>query len=337
MTNLSKIKNRKRRNLSANLTLLLKILNPITDFLFRTSRKIMPQNRLGDKIVSYINFLMNNNRLPKKQLSLNDVLYSIKTTDEILDPLRVFVSDKEFLKLFVSASLGDQYNVPTLDVIRDIKALDTYAFPPTCCIKPTHASGEVIIRRNNEPLDMERIKSWFKLNYYLVTREANYKLLKPKIIVEPLIFQGERIEDYKFLCYQGQPKLVWVDIDRYTQHKRKVFDCAWNELNFSITKPRSEASFKKPNNFSRMLEVASNLASQFSFVRIDLYSDGNTILVGEITNCSGNAGERFLPAESEPEASKILFDVDSYQPIANAPTRSFNSAAKHARLHQYQL
>lgn len=299
----------------------------------------MPQNRSGDKIVSYINFLMNNNRLPKKQFSLNDVLYSIKTSDEILDPLRAFVSDKEFLKLFVSATLGDQYNVPTLDVIRNIKALDTYIFPPICCIKPTHASGEAIIRRNNEPLDMERIKSWFKLNYYLVTREANYKLLKPKIIVEPLVFKGACIEDYKFLCYRGEPRLVWVDIDRYTHHKRKVFDSDWNELGFSITKPRSEAPFKKPKNFSQMLEIASRLASQFSFVRIDLYSDGNSILVGEITNCSGNAGERFLPPESEPEASRILFDsdVDSYQPISNAPPRTFDPAVEDARLRRYQL
>lgn len=280
----------------------------------------MPQNRLGDRIVSYINFLMNNNRVPRNQFSLNDVLYSIKTTDEIVDPLRIFVSDKEFLKLFVRATLGDQYNVPTLGLIRDRKLLDTYTFPPNCCIKPTHASGEVIIRKNNEALDLERIKNWFTLNYYLKTREANYKPLKPKIIVEPLVFNGACIEDYKFLCYQGKPKLVWVDIDRYTHHTRKVFDTAGNELSFSITKPRSEASFKKPDNFSEMLEVASKLAAQFSFVRIDLYSDGKRILVGEITNCSGNAGERFLPPESEFEASRILFGSPHPASLKSVPT-----------------
>ena len=48
----------------------------------------------------------------------NDVLHRIKTSDDIIDPLRVFVSDKEYLKLYVRATLGDRYVVPTIDVIR---------------------------------------------------------------------------------------------------------------------------------------------------------------------------------------------------------------------------
>ena len=96
---------------------LSKLMETVVPLLFRVSRKMMPRNRLGDRVVSYINFIMNNNRLPKEQLTLNDVLYRIKTTDEILDPLRVFVSDKEFLKVFVSATIGPKFNVPTLDII----------------------------------------------------------------------------------------------------------------------------------------------------------------------------------------------------------------------------
>ena len=109
-------------------------------------------------------------------------------------------------------------------IIRDIRVLDHYPFPANCCIKPTHASGQFIIRKDNEPLDINRLKSWFRLNYYGQTREANYKSLKPKIIVEPLIFGGRDAEDYKFLCYQGVPKIVWVDLDRHVRHRRKVFD-----------------------------------------------------------------------------------------------------------------
>lgn len=307
MTDFSEITHKTIVGSSTHSQHLSKLMETVVPLLFRVSRKMMPRNRLGDRVVSYINFIMNNNRLPKKQLTLNDVLYRIKTTDEIIDPLRVFVSDKEFLKVFVSATIGPKFNVPTLDVIRDISVLEHYPFPANCCIKPTHASGEFIIRKDNEPLDINRLKSWFRLNYYGQTREANYKSLKPKIIVEPLIFGGAHVEDYKFLCYQGVPKIVWVDLDRHVRHRRKVFDADWNELDFSITKTRSKDPFKKPKNLSEMLEVASKLAAQFSFVRIDLYSDGNSILVGEITNCSGNAGERFLPPEGEAKAARILF------------------------------
>ena len=43
-------------------------------------------------------------------------------------------------------------------------------------------------------------------NYYNRSREANYKMLKPKVIVEELIFNDENIKDYKFFCYNLKPK-----------------------------------------------------------------------------------------------------------------------------------
>jgi hypothetical protein len=56
-----------------------------------------------------------------------------------------------------------------------------------------------------------------------------------------------------------------------------------------------------------MIQVAERLAKYFQFIRIDLYSDGNQCLVGEITNCHGNANRVFYPAEGEIVASKLIF------------------------------
>lgn len=239
---------------------------------------------------------------------MNDVLYRIKTGDEILDPLRVFVTDKELVKIYVKAVVGDGYNVPTVDVIRSAGDVDGYDFPADCCIKPTHASGRVILRRGGAPVDTKRIRSWFGLNYYLVDREANYKTLKPKVIVEPLVFENANIEDYKFFCFNGVPRFIQVDIDRYVDHKRKFFDTDWNDLGFSITYPRSEAPLERPGNLAEMLEVASKLSSAFSLVRVDLYSDGERMLVGEITNCSDSARGRFIPSTAEKDISDLLFN-----------------------------
>ncbi len=114
-------------------------------------------------------------RWPGDALLWNDVRYRIKTSNEILDPLSVFVSDKEHGKHYVKAIVGDEHNVPT------------------------HASAEVILRRSGEPIDRERIKRWFALNYF-AGREINYRLLRPKVIVEPLIFDSDNVEDYKIFC-----------------------------------------------------------------------------------------------------------------------------------------
>ena len=138
-------------------------------------------------------------------------------------------------------------------------------------------------------------------------RERNYRRLKPKVIVEPLIFNSTNVEDFKFFCFNGEPKIIQVDVDRYINHTRKYFDAGWNELDFSIIYPRSTAAFDRPYCLSEMLAVARKLSAGFSFVRVDLYSDGRQILVGEITNCSENAGGYFVPASAEASASALMF------------------------------
>ena len=269
--------------------------------------RAFPHTRLGDRLFSLMEFIKFHNRLPSSAATYNDVLYRIKTTDEILDPLRVFVSDKEFVKLYVKAVVGDEYNVPTIDIIRSATALDAYVFPATCVIKPTHASGRVVFRRGGEPIDREELRSWFSFNYYRINREANYKLLEPKIIVEPLVFGSSNVEDYKIFCVEGKPRLIQVDVDRHVAHKRKYLDADWRELDFSIKYPRTEKALPRPGNLSEMLSIAAELSKRFWFVRVDLYSDGSQALVGELTHCADGAGGKFIPAAAEKFVSEQIF------------------------------
>ena len=255
---------------------------------------MIPENDLGDHFFSLITFIRMHRRLPTNKLLLNDVLYRFKTTNELIDPLRVFVSDKEFVKLYVKAVAGEQFNVPTIKVLHTIEEVKDYQFPADCCIKPTHLSGEVILRRHGQPIDFEKIKSWFGVSYYHANREANYKTLKPKVIVEPLIFGSDNVSDYKIFCYMGKPKLIQVNMDRHLEHTEKILDTEWNEMPFSLHYPRSERPIEKPRNLSTMLELARLLSQQFNLVRVDLYSNGEECLVGEITNCPGGA-TAFVP------------------------------------------
>lgn len=247
-------------------------------------------------------------RLPSDQLIFNDVLYKIKTSNEILDPLRVFTSDKEFVKLYVKAIIGDKYNVPTIAVLKSEKEIDSYQFPADCCIKPTQASAKIIFRRNNSPIKIPEIKRWLKHNYYKNSREASYRTLKPKIIIEPLLFNSTDILDFKIFCYEGQPKMIQVDFDRHTNHSRNLYDINWNELPYSTTPHRKPNALKKPENLSEMLEVARKLSEHFnSLVRVDLYNDQTDIYVGELTHCHGNVAEFFYPRSAEIDAPRIIF------------------------------
>ena len=202
-------------------------------------RRHLPHNRFGDNLYHRLLFFKKHGRWPGNQMLWNDVWYRIKTGDEILDPLRVFVSDKEHVKQYVRETVGDEYNVPTFAVLRSPAEVDAYEFPARCCIKPTQASAQVILRVDGEPIDRVRIKNWFNINYYYRGREINYRALEPKVIVEPLIFDSTNVDDFKVFCWKGVPRFVQQDFDRHSNHTRKIFDTQWNEQDFSIIYPHS--------------------------------------------------------------------------------------------------
>jgi hypothetical protein len=182
-----------------------------------------------------------------------------------------------------------------------------FEFPTRCVIKPTHLSGRVILRRGGEALDMDELEGWFSRNYYHSSREANYRYLAPKVIVEPFVFDNDNPNDYKFFCFAGRAGLVQVDADRKTRHTRCFYDRDWNKLPFSMTYPLLEGEVPRPANLESMLELAGVLSGGIGFVRVDFYSDGSQALVGEITHVHGSAREYFVPRHSEADASRMMF------------------------------
>lgn len=272
--------------------------------------KIIPSNNFGDKIFSLVLFLRAYRRFPNKDKLFSNYIFNLKHSSEAYNPLRAYISDKAFVKDYVKGKIGDEYNVPTIKVLNTFTEAEKFDFPKRCCIKPTHLSGVVILRENGEEIDFSMIKKWFGTNYYDLGREKNYRYLQPKLIIEPLIFDSTNNEDYKFFCYKGKAKFVQIDIDRRTNHTRLYFDREWNEQEFSILKEKSSKKIDKPVNFKEMLRVVNKLSSDFEFIRVDLYTDGETIYVGELTNWPENGNGYFVPRESEKNASNLLFDDD---------------------------
>lgn len=285
---------------------LKKILKP----LYYRAIKIFPKNSFGDRLFSIVQFILSHRRLPNNEKLLSNYLFKIKHGTEGYNPLRVYTTDKEFVKDYVCAKVGEKYNVPTIAVIKSYEECESFDFPSRCCIKPTHLSGTVILRQNGEDINFELIRKWFETNFYEIGREKNYRYLKPKIIIEPLIFDSTNNEDYKFFCYKGKAKFVQVDIDRYENHTRLYFDRDWNKQRFSIMKPKSKKQSIKPVNFKEMLRVVEILSIDFEFIRVDVYTDENEILVGELTHFPENGNGYFVPKSGEVVASNMLFSEE---------------------------
>lgn len=281
-----------------------------TRFLGLLINRFSPKNRLGDNFVSFCRFVFAHKRMPKaSRLYFNDVIYRMKVSGELEDPLRVFVSDKEFFKLYVSSKVGEEYVVPTLAVLRNDKEVDGFVFPKSFCAKPTHSSGQVKIVKDysgDEALKAE-LKSWLEFDHYARSRERNYKNLKKKVIVEPVIFGESDLVDYRFFCFNGKVKLICLDVGKYSSYQRAFYTIDWERLDFSLAYPLFEGDLEKPERLNDMILVAQRLSEDFDFVRVDFYSSGDRFYVGEITNGHASGNQSFIPAKAEEFASEILF------------------------------
>ena len=270
---------------------------------------LITQNRAGDYFYSLHHFIKYVERFPTRD-SYNGYYFYLKINNGLLDPVRQFVSDKEHVKTYIRAKVGDKYNVPVIKILRSKEEIDDYVFPDRCCIKPTHSSGHVILRRNGEDIDKEKIKSWFDENFYNVSREVNYRYLKPKVIVEEFVLENRIVGEFKILCYKGAPRIICLTmVDEHgVAYEVHCYDCEWNDIGCSVRFPRvTTEQIEKPENLSEILEIAEKLCEDFESIRVDLYVHDGKVFVGELTNCSLGAVNIFYPEGAENLIAKIFF------------------------------
>lgn len=119
--------------------------------------------------------------------------------------------------------------------------------------------------------------------------------------------------DYRFFCFNGKPKYVYVDYGSgHSWHKRSIYDADWVLQDFTSHWPRIEKDIPKPANFDTMLDIAHRLSSEFAFVRVDLYEVCSTVYVGELTFCPGMGFQEFSRPEIDAQFGDLLKLPDKY-------------------------
>lgn len=213
------------------------------------------------------------------------------------DPLLTKCSDKYLVREYVEECglghiLNELYGV--YDNADDIRY---ELLPERFIIKCNHASGGNIICNDKSTFPREKaakfLNTKLKSNYYVQSREWNYKDIRPRIICERLLRDKEDKlpVDYKFLCFGGIPKMVFVDLGLCNEdgsHKygarRNVYDRDFNLLDVKVTRERYPSELaRRPDNFEEMWDYAKILSKPFPHCRVDLYNIDDKIYFGEIT------------------------------------------------------
>lgn len=243
--------------------------------------------------------------------TFNEKLQWIKLHDR--KPIYTAMVDKYEAKKYVANIIGEEYIIPTIAVYDKVEDIDFDALPNQFVLKWTHDSGGLFICKDKSKLNVveaiKKLKKGERSHYFWRSREWPYKNVRPRIIAEQYMEDenGCELKDYKIFCFNGETKIIQLDFDRFSGHKKNLYSIDWELLPFSFNYPsHPEINFEKPQKLSEMLKIAGKLSEGRAFLRVDLYWTGKRIYFGELTFFPASGLGKFDPVKWDYELGEMM-------------------------------
>jgi len=210
-------------------------------------------------------------------------------------PIMTAMVDKYEAKKYTAEIMGEEYVIENYGVWNNFDEIDFDQLPEQFVLKTTHDQGGVIICTDKANFDVAKARK--KLNrclqtkHYYLTREWPYKDVQPRIIAEKLLVDPQKKDlwDYKFYCFHGDPKMMYISMGRNSSFVPfYFFDKNFNYVD--IERPGHESDgkiIKKPENWDEMIFLAKKASKGFPHVRVDFYNIEGEIYSGEYTFYQG--------------------------------------------------
>ena len=252
-------------------------------------------------------YLLKSGRLPNVE---NPKLFSEKMQWLKLyyrDDLMTLCADKYAVRKWIekqgySETLNELYAV--YDNVQDI---DLIQLPSKFVLKASHGSGWNLIVNDKDKLNWfmwrKIMRIWLSHNIFWAGREWVYDNIKPRLVCEKFLEDdSDTLMDYKFHCFNGEPKFIQVNQGRGDEsHTQNFYDLEWKLQPFGkdiISNPK--AKILPPKQLASMIKMAKELSTSFPYARVDFYEVNEKIIFGEIT---------FFPAGGYPDFKPEEYDA----------------------------
>jgi hypothetical protein len=215
------------------------------------------------------------------------------------NPLFPLLADKVKVKDWVAERVGRGVIIPTTWTGTELPEHAPCAAP--FVIKANHSSGWNHFVRTEDPAEWsslrESTKNWLNEDWHPHLHEWWYNDIDRLLLIEPII--GENLNDYKFFCFNGKVKIIQVDGERFTDHRRSFFNTKWEVQPFELIYPRIAGDVPAPRHMAKMVELAEELSRGFPFARVDFYDLECGPFFGEITFAPEAGFGRFNPRSAD--------------------------------------
>ncbi|MEW6996614.1 ATP-grasp fold amidoligase family protein [Colwelliaceae bacterium BS250] len=244
-----------------------------------------------------------------KKLNIdNPLTFNEKIQQRILNDKQDIYSnltDKIKVREYVSEKIGKEYLVELIATYSSPHDIDFESLPNEFVFKCNHDSGSVVICNDkntfNQKQSIKKLNYCINRNFYYITREKHYKSIKPYVMCEKFIGkEGKVPKDYKLHTFNSNGKskiFIQCDSERYSGHKRNMFDENWVPQKFNIHVYPEQDIVEKPANLELMKYLATRLSEGFSYVRCDFFEVDGKVFFGELTFTPEAGVGKFNPAK----------------------------------------
>lgn len=243
--------------------------------------------------------------------SFNEKIQWMKLYYYPLNPLVVQCTDKFQVREYVqSKGLGKKL-VPLVGSWKKADEIDWDLLPNQFVLKCNHgcAYNIVVDDKNNFNIKKatKQLKRWLKEDFGAYNLELHYSLISPRMIICEE-YLGESITDYKFFCFNGTPKYLYVSSDLIHDRQAQIGFFYLNGIKMPLIRNdyKDIKEITLPLFFDEMKNAAEVLCQDFPFVRVDFFIANNTWYFAELTFTPAAGLMPFNPDMYDLEWGKLL-------------------------------
>lgn len=289
------------------------------NFLYKVRRKIqvIAHKLFSDEFMSKIYFRI----VLKEKLNL----YNPKTFNEKLQWLKlnyypnndlvIKCADKYEVREYIKEKGYENKLVPLIGTWNNAEEINWNNLPEKFVLKCNHGCAYNLICDNKDEFDkakaIKQLNIWLKEDFGAFNIELHYSKIKEhKIICEEYL--GEDLVDYKFFCFNGIPKYLYVSSDLIHDRQAKIgfFNIDGSKMKLERNDYAKIDKIVFPEFYNEMLEITQKLCEDFCFVRVDFFVTKDKYYFAELTFTPSACMMPFNPKEIDLEWGRIL-KIDS--------------------------
>lgn len=224
--------------------------------------------------------------------------------------LVVLGSDKYRVRSYVEQKGLKRLLVPMLGHWDNPEDIDWSRLPEQFVLKCNHGCAYNILCTDKSNFDqsdaIKKLRGWMNEDFGAFNIEPHYSSIKPHITCEEYL--GDGIIDYKFFCFNGKPKYLYISSDLIHDRQAQIGFFYLNGKKMPLIRDdyASMDIDKLPDFFEDMKNAAQILCRDFPFVRVDFFVAKRTYYFAELTFTPSGGMMPFNPDRYDLEWGNML-------------------------------